>query len=87
MRLPAPSPYTFALSVLDVLFTKEELSSSLLFSSKKSEKPALDHTRVETLLSKYIFMTIVKKTNCILMLLTFSLTQRSWTSGSGMGGI
>ena len=52
LRLPAPTPYAFALSALDVLFTKEELSTSLLFESKKSDKPGLDHQKVEVLLSK-----------------------------------
>ena len=53
LHLPAPNPYAFALSALDVLFTKEELSSSLLFKSKKSKKPPLDHRKVQILLSKY----------------------------------
>ena len=52
LRLPAPTPYAFALSALDVLFTKEELSTSLLFELKKSDKPGLDHQKVEVLLSK-----------------------------------
>ena len=56
LHLPAPSPYAFALSALDVLFTKEELSSSLLFESKKSKKPPLDHRKVQILLSKYTFI-------------------------------
>ncbi len=55
MRLSAATPYAFGLAVVDVLFTKEELASSLLFSSKKSPKPALDHKRVENPLSKYLF--------------------------------
>ncbi len=55
LRLTAATRYAFGLAVLDVLFTKEELASSLLFSSKKSPKPALDHKRVEVLLSKYLF--------------------------------
>ena len=40
-----------ALQLLDMLFSKEELSSALLFKSKKSENPALDKERVEKLLS------------------------------------
>ena len=50
MRLPAATPYAFGLAVVDALFTKQELASSLLFESKKSEKPPLDPKRVETLL-------------------------------------
>ena len=53
MRLSVPTPYAFALAACDVLFTKEELATSLLFSSKKSSKPALDPKRVQVLLSKY----------------------------------
>lgn len=51
MRLPSRDAYSFALQLLDMLFSKEELSSALLFKSKKSEKPGLDKTRVEKLLS------------------------------------
>ena len=52
LHLPALNPYAFALFALDVLFTKEELSSSLLFKSNKSKKPPLDHRKVQTLSSK-----------------------------------
>ena len=52
MRLSAPTPYVFALAACDVLYTKEELASSLMFASKKSTKPALDPKRVQVLLSK-----------------------------------
>ena len=42
MRIPARDAYSYGLQLMDILFTKEELSSSLLFKSKKSEKPGLD---------------------------------------------
>lgn len=51
MRLPSRDAYSFALQLLDILFTKEEQGTSLLFKSKKSEKPGLDRERVEKLLS------------------------------------
>ena len=35
MRIPSRDAYAFALQLVDVLFTKEELASSLLFKSKK----------------------------------------------------
>ena len=44
------NPYAFALSAISVLFTNEELGGSLLFKSKKSEKPGLEQKRVETFL-------------------------------------
>ena len=49
-RIPARCAYAFGLRLLDVLFTKEELGSSLLFKTKKSEKPGLDSVKVEQLL-------------------------------------
>ena len=55
LRLPARDKYAFGLQLLDVLFTKEKLASSLLFKSKKSEKPGLDKARVQQL------MTLVDK--------------------------
>ena len=42
--------YTFALSAISVLFSDEELGGSLLFKSKKSEKPGLEPKRVEIFL-------------------------------------
>ena len=50
MRLPSRDCYSFGLHLLDILFTKEELSTSLLFKSKKSERLGLDQERVEKML-------------------------------------
>lgn len=50
LRLPSRDAYSFALQLLDILFTKEELQSSLLFKSKKSDKPSLDQGRVERMM-------------------------------------
>lgn len=50
MRIPSRDAYSFSLQLLTILFTKEELSASLLFKSKKSEKPGLDQGRVEKML-------------------------------------
>lgn len=51
MRLPSRDAYSFALLLMDQLFTKEEMGESLLFKSKKSDKPGLDEQRVQKLLS------------------------------------
>ena len=50
MRLPSRDSYSFGLQLLDILFTREELSTSLLFKSKKSERLGLDRERVEKML-------------------------------------
>ena len=50
LRLPSRDAYSFALQLVDILFTKEELQSSLLFKSKKSDKPGLDQGRVEKMM-------------------------------------
>ena len=50
--LPAATPYTFALAALDVLFTKQELSKSLMYATKRSDKQALDETKVAKIISK-----------------------------------
>ena len=42
MRVNARDAYAFALQILDMFFTKQELAVSLLFKSKKSEKPGLE---------------------------------------------
>ena len=51
--LPTYTPYTLALAAISALFTNEELGSSLLFKSKKSDKPGLDPKRVEIFLGMY----------------------------------
>ena len=44
MRVPARDAYAFALQLMDALFTKEEMSRSLLYKSDKSEKPGESKT-------------------------------------------
>ena len=51
MRISSRDAYRFTLQLMDVLFMKEELASSLIFQSKKSDKPALDPQRVQQLLN------------------------------------
>jgi hypothetical protein len=50
MQIPSRDAYSFGLQIMDVLFSKEELGSSLLFQSKKSSKPGLDAEKVAQLL-------------------------------------
>lgn len=50
-RIPAKDEYSYGLRLMDILFTKKEMSESLLFSSKKSNKPGLDKGRVSQLLN------------------------------------
>ena len=47
-RIPAKTPYAYGLRLMDVLFSKEEMASSLLLESK-SNKPPLDKDRVNTM--------------------------------------
>lgn len=48
MRLPSRDAYSFGLQLLDIFFTK---ATSLLFKSKKSDKPELNQEKVQQLLS------------------------------------
>lgn len=49
-RIPAKDAYVYGLRLMDVLFSKEEMASSLLLQSKsKSNKPPLDKDRVNTM--------------------------------------
>ena len=73
MRLPATTPYSWALNAVAILFSKEELSTSLLFPSKKSSKPGLDPKRVERLLSKLIYMLY---NNCMRSILLTGRARR-----------
>ncbi len=56
LRIPARDAYAYGLCLLDALFSKQELASSLLFKSKKSEKPGLECKTVDKLLGKYAIM-------------------------------
>ena len=48
--LPAKDAYAYALILLDAMFTKEELSQSLMFKTSKSSKPPLDEKRIQRLI-------------------------------------
>eukprot|EP00731_Ephydatia_muelleri_P010460 Em0005g1046a len=50
LHLPAKTPYLFGLQLLDMLFSRAELSSSLLFKSTKSERGVLDPTKVSRII-------------------------------------
>lgn len=49
LRIPAKDEYTYGLRLMEVLFSKKEMSESLLFESKKSERKGLDQERVSQL--------------------------------------
>eukprot|EP00731_Ephydatia_muelleri_P034111 Em0047g30a len=46
----ADTPYSAALSLLDMMFTQEELRKSLLMKSKKSSRPGLPEDRVRKMI-------------------------------------
>ena len=50
MRIPATGPYNFGFQLLYMLFTKDELSKSLLYKTPRSSKLALDEEKVQRLL-------------------------------------
>ena len=54
LTVPARDVYSYGLALMDCFFTKEELAKSLCFKSKKSEKPPLDHAKMEKLLGKHV---------------------------------
>jgi len=49
-RIPAKDEYQYGLRLLDVLFSKEEMVDHLMLKSKRSDKPALDKTKVDIML-------------------------------------
>lgn len=53
LRRHGHDAYVYALQLMDVLFSNDELSKSLLFKSKKSTKPAMPHDRVQKLLGEW----------------------------------
>ena len=50
LRIPSRDAYSYGLRLMDIIFSKEEMGKSLLFKSKKSQKPALDGEKVQQLL-------------------------------------
>ena len=58
--------YARDLNLLDSRFSKEGLSTSLLFKSKKSEKPGLDSVWVENLQGKFIYVAIYARKHAAL---------------------
>lgn len=53
LKIPAKDVYSYGRSLLDLLFTKEEQKSSVVFKTKKSEKPPLSPRRVEKMFGEY----------------------------------
>lgn len=51
--LPARDAYSYGLALMEVLFTTQEMASSLLLPSKRSPKPPLEAAKVEKLLGMY----------------------------------
>ena len=54
LNLHASNELAYGRMLLDALFTRTELKDSLVFASKKSEKPGLDRRKEEMLLSKLL---------------------------------
>ena len=52
LNLPAASPYAFGLAALVVLFTQEELSTSLMYQTRRSMRRALNPDKVQILISE-----------------------------------
>ena len=85
MRLSATDVYAFRLQLMDILFTKEEQSSSLLFASKKSKRVGLDRERVDKLLGKLPFsLDVTMRTYTTIMLSI--IIKDIWINGMEMIG-
>ena len=59
--LPAKDIYHFGLMLLDLYFTNDELSKSLVMPSTRSNQPVLDQKKVSTIFSKYIRIKKITK--------------------------
>lgn len=63
MSIPSRDGYAFGRKLLSMMFSNEELSTSLVYKSKKSSKPALDKEKVRKLLLLYIALYIKGEQN------------------------
>lgn len=52
LRVYGRDQYAYGRTLLEIMFTKQELAQRLLFKMKRSNKPALDEDKVDLLLSK-----------------------------------
>ena len=77
LRIHSATPYGYALTLLDTLFTREEQHQCLLFKSKKSEKPGLDTVRVEKLLGKFYCLLFSNYSLMWLFSLQLALTRNT----------
>lgn len=53
LRIPSRDAGAYGRALLDILFSKAEQRSHVLFKSSKSNKPPLDHVKVELMFGKY----------------------------------
>ena len=60
LRVTAKEATAYGRSLLDLLFTKTEQKQSLLYSSKKSNKPALDREKVDLLMCELYGLTVLR---------------------------
>ncbi len=69
LSIPARDVYAYALCLIDVLFTKEELKNSLAFESKKSNchKSVLDQIRVTKISGKHNLQDVINHCNIIIV--------------------
>lgn len=66
LRIPARDVYAYGLHLMDTYFSREELGKSLLFESKKSEKPGLDETKVCKIFGKLFDVNMCQLHDCFL---------------------
>ena len=56
-HIPSKNAYAYGRSILDVLFTKEELGRSVVVKSKKSDKEPLPLEKIQLLFGMVAFIT------------------------------
>ena len=58
LSIPARDVFSYGQLLLDVFFTREVLSNSLVYKSSKSDKPGMDTDRVKTIFCEDPFVSI-----------------------------
>ena len=59
LQIPARDAYAYGRSILEALFTKDDLSKSDVVQSPKSKKPPLDKANVELMFGRWTFHILI----------------------------
>ena len=76
LQIPARDAYAYGRSLLEVIFSKEELSKSVIFKTKKSNKPPLRSEGVQLMFGKLVWLRYQAESYILIYVLSDCIDRR-----------